>query len=400
MSPPRRLTTLVAASAMAASLALGGCAAPGAASRAAARAAPESAGTADTATAPRPEGSVAAGTARPPGTGASGIPPYLRVQAAQTGVAHAADDGRNVYLWFHGAVPDSLAVFDQDGRPLAWARAGAVAAVGGLHRGVLVRTVTGHSYLAPNPRADGLDRPSLDDDPQVLEARSRLEGEASQMAAFRRALARAGGSAVATGDGAPPGTASGSAPAAAGLPAGPAAGLPAGGAAAAPTAAAGLERTATAPPGATGTAPGNTAGAPATPATLPGSSLPALAADDPTFRRLADGSALVRLFFASGGRAIVRPDDGLARLEAEARGADEIRITGFTDSIGSVVANLAIAQARADAVRLLLLRRGVPPDRIAIAAVPAAQFMADNATEQGRALNRRVEVFLLRRPSR
>jgi hypothetical protein len=105
---------------------------------------------------------------------------------------------------------------------------------------------------------------------------------------------------------------------------------------------------------------------------------------------------LVRVFFATASRAIVAPDDGLGLLLREAANADEIRVTGFTDATGSRVTNDALALARAEAVVRILLRRGIPADRIFSSAAGAAGFIADNASEKGRALNRRVEVLLLR----
>jgi outer membrane protein OmpA-like peptidoglycan-associated protein len=105
---------------------------------------------------------------------------------------------------------------------------------------------------------------------------------------------------------------------------------------------------------------------------------------------------LIRVFFATASRAIVAPEDGLAMLLQEARNADEIRVTGFTDATGSREANDALALARADAVVQILLRRGVPAARIISHAVGADEYIADNASERGRALNRRVEVLLLR----
>ena len=105
---------------------------------------------------------------------------------------------------------------------------------------------------------------------------------------------------------------------------------------------------------------------------------------------------MVRLYFATASRAIVAPDDGLGLLLREAANADEIRVTGYTDATGSRAANEALAFARADAVVQILLRRGIPGDRLFRSAVGAADFVADNESDRGRALNRRVEVLLLR----
>lgn len=105
---------------------------------------------------------------------------------------------------------------------------------------------------------------------------------------------------------------------------------------------------------------------------------------------------LIRVFFASASRSIVAPDDGLATLLREAPQADEIRITGFTDAIGSKDANLRLARSRADAVAQILYRRGVASPRVVIDAVAGEEFLAGNDTDKGRALNRRAEIVLIK----
>ena len=105
---------------------------------------------------------------------------------------------------------------------------------------------------------------------------------------------------------------------------------------------------------------------------------------------------LVRIYFATASRAIVAPDDGLAALLREAPRADRIRVTGHTDAIGSRASNLVLARLRADAVTQILIRRGIDPARIEVAAVAADDYIAGNDTDRGRALNRRAEVLLLR----
>lgn len=113
----------------------------------------------------------------------------------------------------------------------------------------------------------------------------------------------------------------------------------------------------------------------------------------------ADGP-LLRVFFASGGRAVVSPDDGLSRLEAEAQRSRDIRIVGYTDGIGSTDGNAALAKLRAESIRLYLIRRGVPEESITVLAAPPGSFLTSNDTSQGRAANRRVEVLFVREVSK
>ena len=75
----------------------------------------------------------------------------------------------------------------------------------------------------------------------------------------------------------------------------------------------------------------------------------------------------------------------------------EIRITGHTDSTGTDAINNPLSVQRAQSVRDYLAARGVNPQQVAINGVGDRQPVADNGTAQGRAENRRVEMFLAER---
>lgn len=72
-----------------------------------------------------------------------------------------------------------------------------------------------------------------------------------------------------------------------------------------------------------------------------------------------------------------------------------IEIAGHTDAVGSRDVNQQLSQARADAVRAYLARRGVAPARMVARGYGETQPAASNATPDGRAQNRRVELRLL-----
>jgi OmpA-OmpF porin, OOP family len=69
-----------------------------------------------------------------------------------------------------------------------------------------------------------------------------------------------------------------------------------------------------------------------------------------------------------------------------------VRIAGYTDSIGTEEVNLTVSRRRAEAVEQMLLNAGIGQSRIVTHWYGSANPIATNETEQGRALNRRVEI--------
>lgn len=67
-------------------------------------------------------------------------------------------------------------------------------------------------------------------------------------------------------------------------------------------------------------------------------------------------------------------------------------LSGYTDSAGSKEYNLMVAEGRASSVKFYLVAKGIDPGRLAVVAKGAANFAADNDTDEGRNLNRRVEI--------
>ena len=69
-----------------------------------------------------------------------------------------------------------------------------------------------------------------------------------------------------------------------------------------------------------------------------------------------------------------------------------IRVEGHTDSTGSETYNMNLSEQRAEAVKNLIVQRGVSSERIETRAYGESTPVADNNTEAGRAMNRRVEI--------
>ena len=70
-------------------------------------------------------------------------------------------------------------------------------------------------------------------------------------------------------------------------------------------------------------------------------------------------------------------------------------IEGYTDNTGSEDSNTKLSQQRADAVRDLLVARGIPPQRIATKGYGPKYPLVDNTSAAGRQQNRRVEIVVL-----
>ncbi len=75
----------------------------------------------------------------------------------------------------------------------------------------------------------------------------------------------------------------------------------------------------------------------------------------------------------------------------------EVRIIGHTDNVGSDAINDPLSRQRAQSARDYLTSRGVNAGRIVIEGRGEREPVATNATAEGRARNRRVEIFLAER---
>jgi outer membrane protein OmpA-like peptidoglycan-associated protein len=82
--------------------------------------------------------------------------------------------------------------------------------------------------------------------------------------------------------------------------------------------------------------------------------------------------------------------EALASQDSESK----IVVDGYTDSQGAAAYNQDLSQRRAQSVRDYLVTRGIAPDRITAQGFGMNSPIADNATAEGRANNRRVEIVV------
>lgn len=105
--------------------------------------------------------------------------------------------------------------------------------------------------------------------------------------------------------------------------------------------------------------------------------------DDVTF---ATGSASVRPELAAEVRSIA------ANLVTFPN--SNIEVVGHTDNVGAAAMNQDLSERRAYAVSSILIGAGVPSGRVVTYGKGLTQPIASNATEAGRAQNRRVEILI------
>lgn len=71
-------------------------------------------------------------------------------------------------------------------------------------------------------------------------------------------------------------------------------------------------------------------------------------------------------------------------------------LSGHTDNVGSEDFNLKLSTKRAEAVKNYLINKGIAAERITAKGFGESMPIAPNDTEENRALNRRVEFFIVK----
>lgn len=108
--------------------------------------------------------------------------------------------------------------------------------------------------------------------------------------------------------------------------------------------------------------------------------------------------AISGLTFVSGSaeptaQGVAAIDAAAAALRANP--SVRVRIEGHTDAQGSDALNQTLSEARANRVRDELVARGIAADRLTAAGFGSSRPVADNATPEGRAQNRRIDFVIV-----
>lgn len=108
---------------------------------------------------------------------------------------------------------------------------------------------------------------------------------------------------------------------------------------------------------------------------------------------------LMTIHFETGSAAISADSLGLLEEAAaalkNAPAGTRVQVGGHTDNTGDAAANLKLSEARANAVRSKLIELGVAADNLRAQGYGDTVPIADNATEEGRAKNRRMEFTVV-----
>ena len=107
-------------------------------------------------------------------------------------------------------------------------------------------------------------------------------------------------------------------------------------------------------------------------------------------------SSIGAVYFDTGSAALTADDQTTLNKAADSmkQNSDmKLRVQGYTDSTGDTAQNIALSKQRSDAVKQYLTSKGVDQSRLNLAGFGEANPVATNGTADGKANNRRVELF-------
>ena len=102
-----------------------------------------------------------------------------------------------------------------------------------------------------------------------------------------------------------------------------------------------------------------------------------------------------RLNFATGSASILpESEEQLNNIAAVLKAYPDVnvKVGGYTDNTGNAAANRTLSHQRANAVRQALIGKGIAANRLVAEGYGSDHAVGDNATEEGRAQNRRIAL--------
>ena len=117
-----------------------------------------------------------------------------------------------------------------------------------------------------------------------------------------------------------------------------------------------------------------------------------------TKRKLAGVKGLTRVKFTHGSEVLTAGSkktlDTAAKVIRAMPAGVAVEIRGYTDNKGDAALNARLSKRRADSVRKYLISKGVPANRLSARGFGEKSPRSSNATDKGRAANRRIEFVV------
>lgn len=113
----------------------------------------------------------------------------------------------------------------------------------------------------------------------------------------------------------------------------------------------------------------------------------------------ANASVVLKNIFFESGKFDLKPEstielDNIFQLMKE-NPTLKIQISGHTDNVGKAADNMTLSNNRAQAVVKYLVNKGIEQTRLTFKGYGATRPVADNATDEGKAKNRRTELQVI-----
>jgi outer membrane protein OmpA-like peptidoglycan-associated protein len=109
------------------------------------------------------------------------------------------------------------------------------------------------------------------------------------------------------------------------------------------------------------------------------------------------GHVSVYGIYFDSGKSVIKPesDSAIVQISKLLKNTESLKlyVVGHTDNVGTIDANMKLSKDRADAVvNALITKYGIPAARLRSYGVASLSPVASNDNEEGKAINRRVEL--------